>query len=780
MVAVSRTRGSPARAERFCKSVRHGRHRGGHHRRADGGRVLLPWLPGDARGDPVVGRLRRILPRSRCGGRRRRLAHHRTRLGRRHRGGGGVRAGGLPLLRGVGADRHDGHRVRPRHQRDGGARRHLVVGHRAQRRGAGRGARLRRPGRRPADGAADGVDGTRGCQHHRVGRHAHVRCGESRRLRLGGHHRGARRRLVVVCDLRRPRHRRDDHPVQRRRARRGRRPRSPAPVADDATTDCELRDDWLLEQDVNAWTSLAYVAAGAVLVGEVRRRRLPPAVYALAAMAIAEGFGSLAYHGADSDVGQFLHDVPLIGVLGFVAGWHVGRLRSVADRGALVGTAIGLVVSSVMWAVTPGAVNIAVAAAVVVIAAGSWQARRLRMTRVWTGPVLVLGVTAIAFWAVGSPGSPACDPDSWLQPHGVWHVLTALVALTWADAAYAALDPDRAPRMFRRFADRALGLLTIGLVLAFHRSVDVVGRERMPTDRPVLVVANHGNGFVDPIVVASVLHRLPRFLAKAALWKVVVARPFLALAGVLPVYRTGDGDRATDNRSVFEACHHELAQGATVAIFPEGTTGDRAGLDRVKSGAARIALGALPTAPDVVIQPIGMAFESKVETRSRAVVMFGEPIVVRDHSTHGVDADGAPDRADAAVLTARITQALEEVSPQFDTVDERELLRAAASEERRDATGHADTSFADCEVVARRLAGAPDAARLRVIGAYRDFATRLELLGITARQLRPDRVSLTRLALSALVVFLAGSLLMTVTLIHLPAVVIVVVGAGLV
>ncbi len=50
-----------------------------------------------------------------------------------------------------------------------------------------------------------------------------------------------------------------------------------------------------------------------------------------------------------------------------------------------------------------------------------------------------------------------------------------------------------------------------------------------------------------------------------------------------------------------------------MAIFPEGTTGDRAGLDRVKSGAARIALGALPTAPDVVIVPIGMAYESKVE-----------------------------------------------------------------------------------------------------------------------------------------------------------------------
>ena len=69
-----------------------------------------------------------------------------------------------------------------------------------------------------------------------------------------------------------------------------------------------------------------------------------------------------------------------------------------------------------------------------------------------------------------------------------------------------------------------------------------------------------------------------------------------------------------------------------VAIFPEGTTGDRGGLDRVRSGAARIALGALPMAPDLVIVPIGLAFESRVETRSRTVVMFGEPIIVADHA----------------------------------------------------------------------------------------------------------------------------------------------------
>ena len=546
------------------------------------------------------------------------------------------------------------------------------------------------------------------------------------------------------------------------------------------TSDCELRDDWWLEQDVNAWTSLTYLAAGLLLAWEVRRSRLPRAVYGLAAVVAAEGIGSFAYHGEASDLSQFLHDVPLIGALCFVAGWHAGRLVDRADTGSLIGLAIGLVASTAMWALAPDATNGAVAVGIVVIVVTSVMARRRGMAAVWSWPLLVLGALAVSMWALGTPDSWACDAESWLQPHGLWHSLTAVVALAWVDRAYGAVDPAHAPRLFRRFTDRTIGLIARGLVLAFHRSVEVRWRERLPRDRPVLIVANHGNGFVDPVVVAGVLRRLPRFLAKAALWKVVAARPFLWLAGVLPVYRTADGDRATDNASVFEACHRELAQRAIVAIFPEGTTGDRAGLDRVKSGAARIALGALPTAPDVVIVPVGMAFESKVETRSRAVVMFGEPISVAEFAGVGLGADGEPDRSDAEALTARITDALEQVSPHFASLDEREMLRAAACEERSAATGRVEVSFGDAEVVARRLAGAEPVVRERVMDAYRDFATRLQLLGVTARELRPRQVSIGRLVLSAIVLFVAGSLVVAVTVIHLPALLIVVVGTGLV
>jgi 1-acyl-sn-glycerol-3-phosphate acyltransferase len=556
---------------------------------------------------------------------------------------------------------------------------------------------------------------------------------------------------------------------------------TPTTVADPAgaeTGDCERRDDWFLEQDVNAWSSLAYVAAGVVLLVELTRRRLPAAMFALAVLLVAEGLGSFLYHGAASDTSQFLHDVPLIGALGFVAGWHVGRLFDAADRGSLAGMAIGVVGAAVLWATAPGATNAIVAIAVAIIVAASLVARRRRLAGVWSVPLLVLCAVAVAAWVLGSVDSPTCDPDAWFQPHAFWHVLTALVALAWVDHAIGAVDPEHAPRMFRRFGDRTIGLLAQGLVLGFHRSVDVARRDRLPTDRPVLIVANHGNGFVDPVVVAAVLGRLPRFLAKAALWNVVVTRPFLGLAGVLPVYRSSDGDTVSNNSSVFAACHRELARGATVAIFPEGTTGDRPGLDRVKSGAARIALGALPTSPDVVIVPIGMAFESKIETRSRVAVMFGDPIDVGDFVGDGLGTDGEPSRADARVLTDRITASLQAVSPDFASVEEREILRAAAAIECRDRSRR--STFADHEVVARRIAGADDAARRSVVDAYRAFATRVHLIGISDEQLSPDRISIARLALSLVALALAGSALVAVTLIHLPAVVIVTVGTGVV
>jgi hypothetical protein len=207
------------------------------------------------------------------------------------------------------------------------------------------------------------------------------------------------------------------------------------------SADCELRDRWFLEQDVNAWTSLAYVAAGIVIVVLVVRRGLPRAYLALGAMTILEGVGSLLYHGRSGEIAGLLHDVPTIGIAGFVAGWHIGRLCD--DRtsvGALVGVAGGLVAGVAAWA--GDATSATFAFLVLATVTAELLARRRGLPAVWTPSLLALVGAAGLAWVAGTSTSPVCDERSVVQFHGAWHVLSALVILAWMQRAVGAARPN--------------------------------------------------------------------------------------------------------------------------------------------------------------------------------------------------------------------------------------------------------------------------------------------------------------------------------------------------
>ena len=74
----------------------------------------------------------------------------------------------------------------------------------------------------------------------------------------------------------------------------------------------------------------------------------------------------------------------------------------------------------------------------------------------------------------------------------------------------------------------------------FYRRWEVVGLENVPENGPCLVVSNHNNALVDPIVVGAVLPRKIRYLAKASLWKKPVVSTLLDLTEGIPVVRPQD------------------------------------------------------------------------------------------------------------------------------------------------------------------------------------------------------------------------------------------------
>jgi 1-acyl-sn-glycerol-3-phosphate acyltransferase len=168
------------------------------------------------------------------------------------------------------------------------------------------------------------------------------------------------------------------------------------------------------------------------------------------------------------------------------------------------------------------------------------------------------------------------------------------------------------------------------LIRSFFRSVEVENRDALPIGAPAMVVASHRNGLVDGLLLMVALRRYPRFLGKSTLFKIPPLWPLLKLAGVVPVYRAADGPSTDKNTSTFAASRRILGDGGLIAVFPEGISHDAPRLQTLRTGAARIALGATveDNLEDLVLVPIGISYDAKARFRSRALVRVGEPVPV--------------------------------------------------------------------------------------------------------------------------------------------------------
>jgi len=206
----------------------------------------------------------------------------------------------------------------------------------------------------------------------------------------------------------------------------------------------------------------------------------------------------------------------------------------------------------------------------------------------------------------------------------------------------------------------------------FFREVEVMGAEHVPQGGPLLIVANHGNSLVDPLLLLARLPRRARFLAKHTLWHHPLIRPLLELADAIPVYRRQDGAESGSNDRTFEMCFQVLDAGGVIAIFPEGISYHAPALQPLKTGAARIALGVRD--PAIRILPVGLTFEDKAIFRSRVLLVVGEAI------------DPAPERTLAArdereavhTLIARIEAGLRAVTLNFSSFDESQVVERVA------------------------------------------------------------------------------------------------------
>ncbi|MBI1846912.1 MAG: 1-acyl-sn-glycerol-3-phosphate acyltransferase [Candidatus Rokubacteria bacterium] len=208
----------------------------------------------------------------------------------------------------------------------------------------------------------------------------------------------------------------------------------------------------------------------------------------------------------------------------------------------------------------------------------------------------------------------------------------------------------------------------------FFKAVDVRHPERVPADGPVLLCINHPNNLIDSLLVGAVMPRKVHYLATAALFRNALAARFLRAVGAIPVYRKQDDpDKMDRNVDAFAACYAGFDEGGLVAIYPEGTTHSEARVQRIKTGAARLALEyEARRAGILAVIPVGLTFEARKSFRGRVLVSFGPLVPVSAYlAAYRED----PAKAVDAVTTV-IQLAMEAEVVHVDRIDEARLVRA--------------------------------------------------------------------------------------------------------
>jgi 1-acyl-sn-glycerol-3-phosphate acyltransferase len=209
------------------------------------------------------------------------------------------------------------------------------------------------------------------------------------------------------------------------------------------------------------------------------------------------------------------------------------------------------------------------------------------------------------------------------------------------------------------------------LLRIFYRRIEVVGLEHLPAAGPVIVVANHHNGAIDGALLMTVSPRPLAMIVKAPLFRNAVLGFLLRRLKAIPAHRRQDTDTITDparNAEMFSTAGETLARGGAILIFPEGTSHEDPTLRPLRTGVARLALGA---SVSVRIVPVGLVFDAPSTLRGGdALVVVGEPVKMAD-LRQGAEAS---DEDAVRTLTERVSVALRR---QMVEADDRETIRLA-------------------------------------------------------------------------------------------------------
>lgn len=190
--------------------------------------------------------------------------------------------------------------------------------------------------------------------------------------------------------------------------------------------------------------------------------------------------------------------------------------------------------------------------------------------------------------------------------------------------------------------------------------VAVVHPERLPTEGPVLLAANHVSKLDPPILGTVVLRRRDRvrFIAVSGLFELRMVGAVLRATGMIPVERGAGPERmVADALAALDA-------GQAVVVYPEGTIPPPGATRPARPGAGLLALEAAARGvPVVPMASWGLDHHGRGRVprllRRRVGVAFGPPV-------NGAAWAGRRDRASQVEVSAALLDEVRALAPEAE------------------------------------------------------------------------------------------------------------------
>jgi glycerol-3-phosphate O-acyltransferase/dihydroxyacetone phosphate acyltransferase len=240
-------------------------------------------------------------------------------------------------------------------------------------------------------------------------------------------------------------------------------------------------------------------------------------------------------------------------------------------------------------------------------------------------------------------------------------------------------------------SDRIIKKLVSWMIAVLYHRVEVRQAPHITESGPQLANASHFGGFSDPLLLIYAMDRVPRFIGRDVIWKLPPARWVMNWVGAIPVHKPEDKGARSSNDQMFASTYEALHDGELVTIFPEGITVDDPQIAAIKTGSARIALGARANGVEgLTLLSAGIHYENKAALRSDVFVDIGYTIDLDadiDRYVGPGEAQDASNHSAVRRLTDDMERNLRRAAPDFEDWTRARTLRTAAQVALRPSDG---------------------------------------------------------------------------------------------